>query len=109
MGHRPKLLSSLANPDLPIIDESGLDRLDTVHCRDLYETVEDLLGNGSIFITAQIPVIKWNGIFEDKKVAAAELDRILHNAIRIEPKGPSRRPVEYSVGKGGDPIVKCGK
>ena len=107
-GTWASLLSALAKPDLLIIDDFGLDRLDAVNCRDLYEIVEDRLGDGSIIITAQLPVIEWHGIFEDKTVADAALDRIIHNAIRIEPKGPSRRSVVYGSRKDGDSISKCG-
>jgi DNA replication protein DnaC len=90
-GSWAKLVCSLAKPDLLVLDDFGLDRLDTKHCRDLYEIVEDRLGAGSIIITAQLPVSEWHGIFEDKTVADAALDRIVNNSIRIELHGPTRR------------------
>jgi DNA replication protein DnaC len=104
-GTWAKLLASLEKPDLLILDDFGLDRLDTVHCRDLYEIVEDRQGSGSIIVTAQLPVAQWHGIFEDATVADAALDRVVHNSIRIELHGPSRRPARGSGGKGGDPIA----
>jgi DNA replication protein DnaC len=92
-GTWTKLLASLEKPDLLILDDFGLDRLDTVHCRDLYEIVEDRQGSGSIVITAQLPVAQWYELFEDKTIADAALDRIVHNSIRIELHGPSRRMI----------------
>jgi len=86
-----KLLATLKKPDLLILDDFGLDRLDAVHCRDLLEILEDRYGYGSVLITAQLPVSEWHGVFEDATVADAALDRIVHNSYRLELRGPSRR------------------
>jgi len=94
-----KLLSKLEKPDLLILDDFGLDRLDTVHCRDFYEIAEDRQGAGSIIITAQLPVARWHEIFEDATVANAALDRVVHNSIRVELHGPSRRIANGGGGK----------
>ena len=88
-----KLLTTLKKPDLLILDDFGLDRLDTIRCRDLLEIVEDRYGTGAILITAQLPVAQWHGVFEDATIADATLDRIIHNAYRIVLRGPSRRAV----------------
>jgi DNA replication protein DnaC len=86
-----KLLTALKKPHLLILDDFGLDRLDATHSRDLLEIVEERSGEGSIIITAQLPVSEWHSIFEDATVADATLDRIIHNSFRIELRGPSRR------------------
>jgi DNA replication protein DnaC len=104
-GTWAKLLASLKKPDLLILDDFGLDRLDPMHCRDLYEIVEDRLGVGSIIITAQLPVAQWHGMFEDATVADAALDRVVHNAYRIELHGPSRRIARGVGAKGGGSVV----
>jgi len=91
------LLATLKKTDLLILDDFGLDRLDAIHCRDLLEIVEDRYGSGSILITAQLPVSEWHGIFEDATIADATLDRLVHNAYRIELRGPSRRANTHSL------------
>lgn len=97
-----KLLKSLEKPDLLILDDFGIDRLDPVHCRDLLEIIEERKqGLGSILITAQLPVCQWHDIFEDKTVADAALDRIVNNSYRIELHGPSRRAVGARIEKSG--------
>jgi len=88
-----KVLATFKKPDLLILDDFGLDRLDAIHCRDLLEIVEDRYASGSILITAQLPVAQWHGVFEDATIADATLDRIIHNAYRIELRGPSQRAV----------------
>jgi len=99
-GTWAKLLGSLEKAALLILDDFGMDRLDPVHCRDLFEIVEDRKGSGSLIVTSQLPVAHWHGIFEDATVADATLDRIVHNSFRIELHGPSRRIAE-GVGREG--------
>jgi DNA replication protein DnaC len=108
-GTWAKLLKSLEKPELLILDDFGLDRLDSVHCRDMYEIIEDRNGSGSIIITAQLPVAQWHGIFEDATVADAALDRIVHNAYRIELHGASRRAGGSLDKKVGESVIKRGK
>jgi len=100
-----KLLAALKKPDLLILDDFGLDRLDTIHGRDLMEIADDREAAGSIIITAQLPVSEWHEIFDDATVADAALDRMVHNAYRIELRGPSRRarfgPPEIEADKPG--------
>jgi len=86
-----KLLADLRRPGLLIMDDFALDRLDAVHSRDLMEIAEEREHSGAIIITAQMPVAEWHAVFDDKTVADATLDRLVHNSYRIELRGPSRR------------------
>jgi len=86
-----KLLIAIKKPDILILDDFGLDRLDATHSRDLMEIAEDRENIGVMIITAQLPVVEWHEVFDDKTVADATLDRIIHGSYRIELRGPSRR------------------
>jgi DNA replication protein DnaC len=86
-----KLLASLKKPDILILDDFGLDRLDATHSRDFMEIAEDRENIGAMIITAQLPVSKWHEVFDDATVADAALDRIIHGSYRIELRGASRR------------------
>jgi hypothetical protein len=90
-GTWAKLLTSLKKPDLLILDNFGLSPLDSIHCRDLLEIVDDRYGHGSILMTAQLPVSNWHPVFADPTLADAVLDRLVHNSHRIELHGPSLR------------------
>jgi len=57
----------------------------------LMEIAEDRENSGVMIITAQLPVLEWHEVFDDKTVADATLDRIVHGSYRIELRGPSRR------------------
>ncbi|MCL2853978.1 MAG: IS21-like element helper ATPase IstB [Defluviitaleaceae bacterium] len=90
-GSWGKLLATIKKLDILILDDFGLDRLDATHSRDLMEIAEDRENSGVMIITAQLPVIEWHEVFDDKTVADATLDRIVHGSYRIELRGPSRR------------------
>jgi DNA replication protein DnaC len=99
-----KLLAALKKSDILILDDFGLNRLDATNSRDMMEIAEDRENTGAIIITAQLPVMEWHGVFDDKTVADATLDRIIHGSYRIDLRGPSRRarfttPTPESTGR----------
>jgi DNA replication protein DnaC len=55
------------------------------------ELVEDRHGKSALIITSQVPVSKWYDIIGEQTIADAILDRIVHNAHRLELKGESLR------------------
>jgi hypothetical protein len=59
--------------------------------RDLLEIVDDPYGKGSLLITSQVLVSQWHDVIADPTLGDAILDRIIHNAHRIELKGDSLR------------------
>ena len=93
-GRYPKLFRSLTSADLLIIDDWGPDRLTASQRRDLMEIVEDRYGSGSTLITSQLPVDAWHEIFGDPTFADAILDRIVHNAYRLDLNGQSMRKTQ---------------
>jgi DNA replication protein DnaC len=92
-----KLLNGLKKPELLIMDDFALSTFDALQCRDMLEIVEDRCGKGSILMTAQMPVGDWHSLFEDATLADATLDRLVHNAHRIELHGPSRRTKQQAA------------
>ena len=77
--------------DLLILDDFGLQGLDTENRLTLLEIIEDRHERKSTIITSQLPVVRWHEVIGDPKIADAILDRIVHNSIRIEIKGGSMR------------------
>ena len=59
--------------------------------RDLLELLEDSYGRKSTIVTNQLPVTSWHEANGDPTLADAILDRIVHNAHKIELKGESMR------------------
>jgi DNA replication protein DnaC len=90
-GRFPRLFRSLVRADLLILDDWGPDRLTASQRRDLMEIVEDRYGAGSTLITSQLPVDAWHEVVGEPTFADAILDRLVHNAYRLDLDGPSMR------------------
>ena len=88
-GRYPRLFRALTKANLLILDDWGPDRLSADQRRDLMEIVEDRYQNAAILITSQLPVDKWHDVIGEPTFADAILDRIVHNAHRINLDGPS--------------------
>jgi DNA replication protein DnaC len=90
-GRYAKLLRSLARINLLILDDWGPEPLGAEQRRDLLEIVEDRYDSGSLLITSQLPIARWYELIGDPTLADAILDRVIHNAYRIELSGDSLR------------------
>ena len=96
-GRYAKLLKSFAKTHLLVIDDWGLKKLVKEQSHDLLEIFEDRYGLRSTLITSQIPVDHWHEIVGDPTIADAILDRLVHNAYRINLKGESMRKKKTSL------------
>ena len=90
-GSYNRLLKTLKKVDFLILDDFGLSPLTADQGRDLLEVIEDRSGLNSTIICAQVPVSSWHALYADSTVADAILDRLVHDAFRIQLQGPSRR------------------
>jgi DNA replication protein DnaC len=69
------------------------------------EIVEDRHGRGSLLITSQLPVAAWHEIIGEPTLGDAILDRIVHNAYRLELDGPSMRKLKSIEATDAAPVV----
>lgn len=90
-GRYPKLLSMLAKTEVLILDDWGLVPMNPEQRRDLLEILEDRYGARSTLATSQLPLDKWHDLIGDPTLADAILDRLVHNAYKIDLKGASMR------------------
>jgi DNA replication protein DnaC len=95
-GRFARLFRMLVKVDLLVLDDWGPDRLSASQRRDLMEIVEDRYGRGSILITSQLPTATWHEVIGEPTLGDAILDRIVHNAYRLELDGPSMRKIKAS-------------
>jgi len=89
-------LSKIQKQNVILLDDFGLQALDSQNRITLLEIIEDRHNNGSIIVTSQIPVQGWYDIIGEKTIADAVLDRLIHHAHRIELKGESMRKKRQS-------------
>lgn len=90
-GRLSRLMTTLERTNLIILDDWGPEPLTADQRRDLLEIVDDRYDKGSLLITSQVPVPQWHDVIADPTLGDAILDRIIHNAHRIELKGESLR------------------
>jgi len=99
-GSYGKLLAQWAKTDLIVLDDWGIAPLSDEHRRDLLEILEDRYDRAATLVASQFPVEKWHAYLDDPTVADAILDRLIHNAYRIELDGDTLRK---------RPLTKSGK
>ena len=84
-------LNKIANYDLLIIDDFGMQAVQSEKQMILMDVIEDRNQKKATIFCSQLPVKNWYELFEDKTIADAILERIIHSAIRFELKGESMR------------------
>jgi DNA replication protein DnaC len=90
-GSSIKELMKIERQYLLILDDFGIQPFDPQSRASLLDIIEDGHGKRSTIITAQVPVKQWYDLIGEKTVADAIMDRIVHNAQRIELAGESLR------------------
>jgi DNA replication protein DnaC len=90
-GRYAKLLQSLSRVKLLILDDWGPESLTAEQARDLLEIMEDRFDAASTLVTSQVQIKYWHDMIGNPTLADAILDRLVHNAYRIELDGKSKR------------------
>jgi DNA replication protein DnaC len=90
-GRYARILRALAGVQLLILDDWGLQPLDAGARHDLLEILDERYGRRSTIVTSQLPVDRWHELIGDPTYADAILDRLVHNAHRIDLAGDSLR------------------
>jgi len=90
-GRYARLLKTLGRAQLLILDDWGLSVFTAAERRDLLEVLEDRHSRASTIVTSQLPVDTWHEVIGDPTYADAVLDRLVHNAHRLQLAGESMR------------------
>jgi DNA replication protein DnaC len=90
-GSLRNLLAKLGRIDVLVIDDWAMAPLTEPERRDFWEICEDRYQTRSFILTSQLPVSRWHEQIGDPTVADGILDRLVHNAHRIEMRGDSMR------------------
>lgn len=85
------LLRSLAKIDLIILDDWMRDVIAVPNAQDLLELLDDRFGYSSTIVASQVPIQEWHSRIPDPTLADAVLDRLIHNAHRLNLEGESQR------------------
>jgi DNA replication protein DnaC len=99
-GSFAKLLDRIAHTDILVVDDWAMAPLADSERRDFLEICDDRYTNRSTVLTSQVPISHWHDQIGDPTVADSILDRLVHNAHRIELTGASMRKAKN--GKSAD-------
>jgi DNA replication protein DnaC len=90
-GSIGRLLLKLSRVDVLLLDDFAMAPLNDSERRDILEICDDRYQRRSVILTSQLPVAHWHEQIGDPTIADSILDRLVHNAYRIELAGESMR------------------
>lgn len=90
-GSLTATLRSLARCSLLVLDDWMRDAISIQDAQNILEVLDDRFGHTATLIATQVPITEWHRRIPDPTLADAILDRLVHNAHRIELKGESQR------------------
>jgi DNA replication protein DnaC len=92
-GSLTNTLRALAKYNLLVLDDWMRDAITIQNAQDILEVLDDRFGHTATLIATQVPITDWHRRIPDPTLADAILDRLVHNAHRIELKGESQRKI----------------
>jgi DNA replication protein DnaC len=90
-GSLRNLLACLSRVDVLVVDDWAMAPFQKTERRDFWEICEERYQARSTILTSQVPVAQWHEQIGDATIADGILDRLMHNAHRIELRGESMR------------------
>jgi len=96
-GSYNKLFNKLGKTDVLLLDDWGLATLTPEQRRDVLEILEDRHGSHSTLVTSQLPLDQWHANIGDATLADAIMDRLVHNAYKINLTGESLRKKQANL------------
>ena len=103
-GSIGRFLLKLSRVDLLVLDDFAMAPLKDSERRDFLEICDDRYQRRSMILTSQVPVAHWHEQIGDPTIADSILDRLVHNAYRLELTGESIRKI-----KGRKPAMQDGQ
>lgn len=98
-GSYPRIMKKLTKTKVLVLDDLGLAPMSAAERRDLLEVIEDRHSLSSTIVATQLPIENWHDNIRDPTIADAILDRLIHNAHKINLKGESMRKLRAKASK----------
>lgn len=105
-GRYPKIMASLVKCEVLILDDLLITPLTRDDQKELLEIIEERYDRKATLVTSQLPVKAWHDAMQDKTVADAILDRLVHNAYKIELDGDSMRRRKSTLDAKTEPVTE---
>jgi len=105
-GRYHKLMNQTVKCELLVLDDLLISPLSREEQKELLEIVEDRYDRKATIVTSQLPVKAWHAAMQDPTLADAILDRLVHNAYKVELEGESMRRKRTTLDQKTDTVTE---
>lgn len=105
-GRYHKLMAPIGKCEVLVLDDLLISPLTTEEQRELLEIVEERYDRKATIVTSQLPIKAWYDAMQDPTLADAILDRLVHNAYRLELKGESMRRKRSTLDRKSEAVTE---
>jgi len=105
-GRYHKLMNQVVKCEVLVLDDLLISPLSRDEQKELLEIVEDRYDRKATVVTSQLPIKAWHDSMQDPTLADAILDRLVHNAYKIELKGESMRRKRTTLDQKTEPVTE---
>ena len=90
-----------------VLDDLLISPLSQDGQRELLEIIEERYDRKATIVTSQLPIMAWHDAMQDKTLADAILDRLVHNAYKLDLKADeSMRRRKSTIDLKGEPVTE---
>ncbi|MRS02218.1 hypothetical protein EG832_03160 [bacterium] len=86
-GSYQKLMGQISKCEVMVLDDLLISPLTQDYQKELLEIVKERYDRKATIVTSQLPIMAWYDAMQDPTLADAILDRLVHNAYKVELKG----------------------
>lgn len=105
-GRYHKLMNQVVKCEVLVLDDLLISPLSREEQKELLEIVEDRYDRKATVVTSQLPIKAWHDSMQDPTLADAILDRLVHNAYKVELKGESMRRKRTTLDQKTEPVTE---
>lgn len=105
-GRYNKIMGPLSRAEVLILDDFLISPMNQDEQKEFLEIVEERHDRKATIVTSQLPIISWYDAMQDPTLADAILDRLIHNAYKLELKGESMRRKKSRLDRHAVPVAE---
>jgi len=105
-GRYHKIMNQVVKCEVLVLDDLLISPLSREEQKELLEIVEDRYDRKATVVTSQLPIKAWHDSMQDPTLADAILDRLVHNAYKVELKGESMRRKRTTLDQKTEPVTE---
>lgn len=105
-GRYHKIMGPISKAEVLILDDFLISPMTQDEQKEFLEIVEERHDRKATIVTSQLPLKAWYDAMQDPTLADAILDRLIHNAYKLELKGESMRKKKSRLDRQAAPVAE---